>query len=150
MLHHTIIPWSPERMRRLIFSLICSSGKAENVPKPTSVDITSSQVRIASVEVSADDIQAAHEIHLVAVGSALDVWGQYLRRNGRRPRRYLRRCALAPLEFDGFHEFQNSQWLQAHPGFRGRLPALRDQRTAVCEARCRSPRRDSSARKGEP
>src|SRR5215468_4019739 len=90
MLHHTIIPWSPERMRRLIFSLICSSGKAENVPKPTSVDITSSQVRIASVEVSADDIQAAHEIHLVAVGSALDVWGQY-------PRRYLRRCALAPL-----------------------------------------------------
>src|SRR5262249_59879218 len=71
MLHHTIIPWSPERMRRLIFSLICSSGKAENVPKPTSVDITSSQVRIASVEVSADDIQAAHEIHLVPVGSAL-------------------------------------------------------------------------------
>src|SRR6266478_4618672 len=47
MLHHTIIPWSPERMRRLIFSPICSSGKAANVPKPTSVGITSSQIRIA-------------------------------------------------------------------------------------------------------
>src|SRR5262249_34149012 len=33
----------------------------------------------------------------------LDVWGQYLRRNGRRCRTYRRRCALAPLEFDGFH-----------------------------------------------
>src|SRR6266511_297625 len=43
MLHHTIIPWSPERMRRLILSLICSSDKAANVPKPTSVGITSSQ-----------------------------------------------------------------------------------------------------------
>jgi hypothetical protein len=30
MLHHTSIPWSPERMRRLIFSLICSSAKAAN------------------------------------------------------------------------------------------------------------------------
>jgi hypothetical protein len=30
-------------MRRLIFSLICSSTKAANVPKPTSVCITSSQ-----------------------------------------------------------------------------------------------------------
>src|SRR5215472_8084813 len=47
MLHHTIIPWSPERMRRLIFSLIRSSGKAANVPKPASVGITSSQIRIA-------------------------------------------------------------------------------------------------------
>jgi hypothetical protein len=47
MLHHTIIPWSPERMRRLIFSLICSSSKAANVPKPTSVGIASSQIRIA-------------------------------------------------------------------------------------------------------
>jgi hypothetical protein len=47
MLHHTIIPCSPERMRRLIFSLICSSSRAANVPKPTSVDITSSQIRIA-------------------------------------------------------------------------------------------------------
>src|SRR6266508_686136 len=37
MLHHTIIPCSPERMRRLIFSLIFSSSKAANVPKPTSV-----------------------------------------------------------------------------------------------------------------
>src|SRR5262249_59031984 len=85
------------RTRRLIFSLICSSSKAENVPKPTSVDITASQVRIASVEGSADDIQAAHEIHLVAVGSALDVWGQYLRRNERRRRRYFRRCAIPTL-----------------------------------------------------
>jgi hypothetical protein len=34
-------------MRRLIFSLICSSGKAANVPKPTSVGIASSQIRIA-------------------------------------------------------------------------------------------------------
>jgi hypothetical protein len=33
----------PERMRRLIFSLICSSGKAANVPKPTRLGITSSQ-----------------------------------------------------------------------------------------------------------
>src|SRR5262249_51088031 len=33
--------------------------------------------------------------------------------------------------------------------FRGQLPALRDQRTAVCEVRCRSQRRDSSARKGD-
>jgi hypothetical protein len=47
MLHHTIIPWSPERMRRLIFSLICSSSKTANVPKPTSVGINSSQIRIA-------------------------------------------------------------------------------------------------------
>src|SRR5437667_12893843 len=34
-------------MRRLMFSLICSSGKAANLPKPTSVGITSSQFRIA-------------------------------------------------------------------------------------------------------
>jgi hypothetical protein len=34
-------------MRRLIFSLICSSGKAANVPKPTSVAITFSQIVIA-------------------------------------------------------------------------------------------------------
>ena len=47
MLHHTIIPWSPERMRRLIFSLIRSSSNAANRPKPTSVGITSSQIRIA-------------------------------------------------------------------------------------------------------
>src|SRR5215831_2598406 len=47
MLHYTSIPWSPERMRRLIFSLICSSGNAANVLKPTSVGITSSQTRIA-------------------------------------------------------------------------------------------------------
>src|SRR5215813_2896421 len=47
MLHQTIIPWSPERMRRLILSLIRSSGKAANVPKPASVGITSSQIRIA-------------------------------------------------------------------------------------------------------
>src|SRR5262245_40080962 len=40
-------------------------------------------------------------------------------------------------------------WLQAPPDFRGQLPALRDQRTAVCEVRCRSHRRESSARKGE-
>src|SRR5262245_32741338 len=46
-----------------------------------------------------------------------DVWGQYFHRNGRRCRRYLRRCPLAPLEFGGFHEFQNSQWLQAPPIF---------------------------------
>ena len=51
-------------------SLICSSSKAVNLLKPTSVGIAASQVSIASVEVSADDIQAAHEIHLVAVGSA--------------------------------------------------------------------------------
>src|SRR5262249_46667138 len=47
MLHHTTIPWSPERMRRLNLALIRSSGKAANVPKPTSVGITSSQIRIA-------------------------------------------------------------------------------------------------------
>jgi hypothetical protein len=34
-------------MRRLIFSLIFSSRKAANVPKPTSVGIASSQIRIA-------------------------------------------------------------------------------------------------------
>jgi hypothetical protein len=34
-------------MRRLIFSLICSSGKAANVPKPTIVGINSSQSDIA-------------------------------------------------------------------------------------------------------
>jgi hypothetical protein len=34
-------------MRRLIFSLICSSSKAANRPKPTSVGITSSKIRIA-------------------------------------------------------------------------------------------------------
>src|SRR6516164_2814106 len=45
MLHHTIIPWSPERMRRLIFSLICSSSKAANLLKPTSFGMTSSQIR---------------------------------------------------------------------------------------------------------
>jgi hypothetical protein len=32
-------PWSPDRMRRLIFSLICSSSKAANRLKPTSVGI---------------------------------------------------------------------------------------------------------------
>src|SRR5258706_4073990 len=42
MLHHTTIPWLPERMRRLIFSLSCSSGKAANVPKPVSSVIASS------------------------------------------------------------------------------------------------------------
>ena len=46
MLHHTTIPWLPERMRRLIFSLSCSSGKAANVPKPVSFVIASSQIRI--------------------------------------------------------------------------------------------------------
>src|SRR5947208_5576118 len=50
MLHHTIIPWSPDRMRRLIFSLICSPGKAANVPKPTSVAIASSQIRFLLLE----------------------------------------------------------------------------------------------------
>src|SRR5262249_40349366 len=35
--------YTPESMRRLIFSLICSSRKAVNVPKPASVGITSSQ-----------------------------------------------------------------------------------------------------------
>src|ERR1700730_13016507 len=44
MLHHTTIPWPPERMRRLIFSLSCSSGKAANVPKPVSFVIASSQI----------------------------------------------------------------------------------------------------------
>src|SRR5262245_41665243 len=34
-------------MRRLIFSLICSSGNAVNVLKPTNVGIPSSQIRIA-------------------------------------------------------------------------------------------------------
>jgi hypothetical protein len=43
-LHHTSIPWSPDRMRRLMFSLICSSGKAANVPKPTNLGINSSQL----------------------------------------------------------------------------------------------------------
>src|SRR5215475_4206789 len=33
-------------MRRLIFSLICSSGNAANVLKPTNVGIPSSQIRI--------------------------------------------------------------------------------------------------------
>src|SRR5215470_1257554 len=33
-------------MRRLIFSLICSSRKAANEPKPTTVGIVSSQIRI--------------------------------------------------------------------------------------------------------
>src|SRR5262245_25911872 len=28
MLHHTSIPWSPDRMRRLIFWVVRSSGKA--------------------------------------------------------------------------------------------------------------------------
>src|SRR6516164_556517 len=46
MLHQTSIPWSPARMRRLIFSLICSSGNAANVLKPTNVGIPSSQIRI--------------------------------------------------------------------------------------------------------
>ena len=32
------IRWSPERMRRLISSLICSSSKAANRPKPTISD----------------------------------------------------------------------------------------------------------------
>jgi hypothetical protein len=44
MLHHTTIPWLPERMRRLIFSLSCSSGKAANAPKPVSFAIASSQI----------------------------------------------------------------------------------------------------------
>jgi hypothetical protein len=35
-----------KRSLRLILSLIRSSGKAANVPKPTSVGITSSQIRI--------------------------------------------------------------------------------------------------------
>src|SRR5262245_57675267 len=39
MLHQTTIPWSPERMRRLIFSAICSSGNSANRLKPTSFDI---------------------------------------------------------------------------------------------------------------
>src|SRR5262249_56291147 len=56
MLHHTSIPWSPERTRRLIFSLICSSDKAANVPKPTSVGITSSQTRTAFV------LRACHQL----------------------------------------------------------------------------------------
>src|SRR5262249_25674450 len=47
MLHHTSISWSPDRMRRLIFSVICSSGKAANVLKPTSVGITSSHLWLA-------------------------------------------------------------------------------------------------------
>src|SRR5215831_8149458 len=46
MLHQTSIPWSPARMRRLIFSLICSSGNPANVLKPTNVGIPSSQIRI--------------------------------------------------------------------------------------------------------
>src|SRR5262245_19472070 len=40
MLHQTTIHWSPERMRRLIFSLICSSSKPANVPKPISVGMS--------------------------------------------------------------------------------------------------------------
>jgi hypothetical protein len=47
MLHQTIIPWRPERMRRLIFSLSRSSGKAAKVPKPVCSDIAFSQIRIA-------------------------------------------------------------------------------------------------------
>src|SRR5262245_35804978 len=47
MLHQTSIPWSPARMRRLIFSLICFSGNAANVLKPPNVGISSSQIRIA-------------------------------------------------------------------------------------------------------
>src|SRR5262249_21738338 len=39
ILHQTIIPCSPERIRRLIFSLICSSRNAANAPKPTRVGI---------------------------------------------------------------------------------------------------------------
>src|SRR5262245_29456943 len=46
MLHQTIIPWSPERMRRLIFSAICSSGNSANRLKPISFGIISSQFRI--------------------------------------------------------------------------------------------------------
>jgi len=45
MLHHTIIPWSPESMRRLIFSLISSSGKAANALKPDSLGMISSQIQ---------------------------------------------------------------------------------------------------------
>jgi hypothetical protein len=44
--HHTTIPWSPERMRRLIFSSICSSSKASNRLKPTSLGINSSQISV--------------------------------------------------------------------------------------------------------
>jgi hypothetical protein len=43
MLHHTTTPWSPERMRRLIFSLIRSSTKAANRLKPINFGISSSQ-----------------------------------------------------------------------------------------------------------
>jgi hypothetical protein len=34
-------------MRRLTLPLICTTSKAANVPKPTSVAITSSRIRIA-------------------------------------------------------------------------------------------------------
>ena len=46
MLHHTTISWSPEIMRRLILSVICSSGNSANAPNPTSLGIASSQIRI--------------------------------------------------------------------------------------------------------
>ena len=49
MVHHTIIPLSPERMRRLTLSLICSSSKAANLLKPTSFGISSSQIRTSLV-----------------------------------------------------------------------------------------------------
>src|SRR5262245_19599499 len=39
MLHQTTMPWLPERMRRLIFSAICSSGNSANRLKPTSFGI---------------------------------------------------------------------------------------------------------------
>ena len=46
MLHHTSIPWSPESMRRRIFSLTCSSGNAMSVLKPTSFGMAFLQKRV--------------------------------------------------------------------------------------------------------
>jgi hypothetical protein len=62
MVHHTIIPWSPQRTRRLTFSLSCSSGKAANVPKPFSVGITSSQIRHRCFPALATGNSSAHHL----------------------------------------------------------------------------------------
>jgi hypothetical protein len=52
------MPWPPERMRRVIFSLSCSSSKAANVPKPVSFGIASSQIRIAFDCHAVDEMQS--------------------------------------------------------------------------------------------
>src|SRR3954454_10045678 len=57
MLHHTIIACLPEGMRRLMFSLSCSSSKAANVPKPVTSGIASSQIRIHLSRRPVDEMQ---------------------------------------------------------------------------------------------